>query len=255
MEKIFGIAYVTILESFRRKDPYVFLILTFLLVIGAGTFSHFGAEGLGKFVKDIGFSVTNVLAAVICVIAAARQLPTEIQNRTLYPLLAKPISRSSVLFGKFVGVGVMATVVVILFSLELFILFKFLGLPVGTAFLQAVYLRILSMWFIAAMTLFLSLTMTQGANVTVALLLCIAMSTFSNTLLAVTTELEGIWLKAFMAFYWLLPHLELFDLSKKEVHGWPPVPMWVLVSMTGYALIYSTIFLALGCRRFKRLSL
>jgi len=104
MEKILSIAKVTIIESFRRKDAYVFIILAFLIVFGAGLFSRLGTEGLGKFVKDVGFTVTNAMAVLICVVAAARQLPVEIQNRTLYPLLAKPVSRFQVFMGKFIGV-------------------------------------------------------------------------------------------------------------------------------------------------------
>lgn len=255
MEKILGIAQVTIRESFRRKDPYVLLILTFLIVLGAGLFSRFGTEGLGKFVKDVGFSVTNALALILCVVAAARQFPGEIQNRTLYPLMAKPVSRAQVLLGKYLGVGLMSTAVVLLFSIELFVLFKYLNIPVGGTFLQAVYLRVLSMWVIAAFTLFLSLVLTHAANVTISILLTIAMSTFNNALLTVMTELEGGVLTAFKALYWALPHMELFDLSKKEVHGWEPVPMWVLGALSVYAVVYASIFLALGVRRFSRLAL
>lgn len=255
MEKVLGIAQVTVLESFRRKDFYVLFILAFLLVLGAGLFSRFGVEGLGKFVKDVGFSVTNVLATVLCVVAAARQLPTEIQNRTLYPLIAKPIARWQVILGKYLGVGLMATAVVLLFAIELYVLFRILDLPISGTFYQAVYLRVLSMWIIAGLVIFLSLVMTHAANVTVSLLLCLAMNTFANALLTVMTELEGLSLRIFQALYWILPHLELFDLSKKEVHGWPPAPLWVLAALTVYAAAYSSVFLALAFRRFSRLAL
>lgn len=255
MEKVLAIAQVTIRESFRRKDPYVLLILTFLIVLGAGMFSRFGAEGLGKFVTDVGFSVTNALAVIICVVTAARQLPVEIQNRTLYPLMAKPVSRAQVILGKYVGVAVMASCVVLFFAVELYVLFRYLGIPVSGTYFQAVYLRVLSMWVIAAFVLFLSLITTHAANVTISLLLTIAMATFNNAILTVMTELEGTLLKVFEYLYFLLPHMELFDLSKKEVHGWPPVPFWVLAALTGYAALYASVFLGLGIRRFSRLAL
>lgn len=255
MEKIFGIAQVTILESFRRKDPYVLLILGALIVFGAGIFSRFGTEGLGKFVKDVGFTVTNVMAITMCVIAAARQLPNEIQNRTLYPLIAKPISRPALFLGKYIGVGIMASGVVILLSLELMLLFKLLGIPTTWVFAQGVYLRVISMWIIAAMVLALSTIMTHAANVTVSLLLALAMQTFANTMITVRTELEGAAVWILDALYWTVPHLQLFDLSKKEVHMWPPVPFWVLGALTLYAAIYSCLFILLGSRRFSRLAM
>jgi ABC-type transport system involved in multi-copper enzyme maturation permease subunit len=255
MQKALRIAYVTILESFRRKDPYVVLILGFLVVLGAGLFSHFGIQGLEKFVKDVAFTVINVFCTIICVVAAGRQLPVEIENRTLYPLLAKPVSRSTVFLGKYLGVGAMASGVVILFSVELLVLFKFLGISIEPVFFQALYLRVLSMWFIAALVLFFSLVMTHAANVTVSILVVMAMNTFANTILTVHSELEGASRYAAETIYWVAPHLELFDLSKKVVHEWPAVPMWVLAAMTGYAVLYSGVFLLLGCLRFRRILL
>jgi ABC-type transport system involved in multi-copper enzyme maturation permease subunit len=255
MEKVLGIAHVTILESFRRKDPFVVLILAGVVVFGAGLFSRFGTEDLGKFVKDVAFTVTTLMAIVICVITAARQIPNEIQNRTLYPLVAKPVSRFTLFMGKYVGVGALASGVVLLFWLELFVLFKILKIPTSAVFFQAIYLRIVSMWILAAMVLGLSTVFTHGANVTISLLLALAMQTFTNTMVAIRTELEGWSVYVLDAIYWIVPHLQLFDLSKKEVHGWPAVPLWVLGALTVYGLIYSSVFIALGCRRFSRLSL
>lgn len=255
MNKVWSVAKVTILQAFRRKDPYVVVILVALLVLGAGLFSTFGVEGLGKFVKDVGFTITNALAVVLCVISAARQLPTEIENRTLYPLIAKPVSRLQVFLGKYVGVGLMASAVVLLFYIELFILFQALGIPVSGVFWQALFLRILSMWIIAGFVLTLSLFLTSGANVTISLLICLAMQTFANTITTVETELEGIGQMIMRGFYFILPQLHLFDLSKKEIHGWAPVEMWVLAALFVYAVIYSAVFLAIGALRFNRTAL
>jgi len=255
MEKLFGIAYVAILESFRRKDPYVVLILGFALVLGAALFNQFGIEGLEKFVKDVALTVTNVLCVVICVVAAARQLPSEIANRTLYPLLAKPVSRTTVLLGKYLGVGLMSSAVVVMFWVELQILFLVFGISSGVIFFQALYLRILSMWLIAAVVVALSLFLTHGANVTVSLLLTLAMSTFANTVLAVHSELHGAAQRLAEVLYWVAPHLELFDLSKKVIHEWPAIPVAALAVLTAYAVVYAAMFLALGCWRFRRIAL
>lgn len=255
MEKILGIAQVTIIESFRRKDPYVLLILAALIIFGAGLFNRFGTEGLSKFVKDVGFTVTGLLSVLICVVTAARQFPNEIQNRTLYPLLAKPVSRLQVFLGKYIGVGVMASAVVVLFSAELFLLFKILGIPVSGVFFQAVYLRILAMWIVAGLTLSLSVYLTHSGNVTVSMLLALAMQTFANTLTTIRTDLEGLGRTVMEVLYWILPHLELFDLTKREVHGYPLTPLWVLAVLTLYAMTYSALFLSVGVARLHRTDL
>jgi len=142
-----------------------------------------------------------------------------------------------------------------LFSIELYALFRILGVPVTEVFVQAVYLRVISMWIIAGLTLTLSVFMTQGAAVTVGLLIALAMQTFANTIITVRTELEGITLRVFDALYWMLPHLELFDMTKREVHNWPAAPLWVLAVLTAYGVAYSAVFMFIGVRRFNRLNL
>lgn len=255
MEKLVGIANVTILESFRRKDPYVVLILGFAIMLGAALFNQFGIEGLEKFVKDVALTITNLLCIVICVVASARQLPAEIGNRTLYPLLAKPVGRSTVFLGKYFGVGLMSSAVVLLFWAELQVLFLLFGVSSGVIFFQALYLRILSMWLIAGVVITLSLFLTHGANVTVSLLLCLAMSTFADTILAVHSELQGAARWGAEAVYWVVPHLELFDLSKKVIHDWPAIPAAALAALTAYAVLYAALFIGLGCWRFHRIAL
>lgn len=255
MEKVLGIAQVAVTESFRRKDPYILLILGALVVFGAGLFSRFGTEGLGKFVKDVAFTTTGVMTIFICVITAARQLPAEIQNRTLYPLLAKPVSRTQVFLGKFIGVGVMASAVAVLFWIELYVLFRILDVPVSIVFWQALYLRVVSMWVIAGLALTLSLFLHHGANVTVSLLLAVAMQTFANAIITVKTELEGFSLYLFQTIYWLLPRLEMFDLTAREVHGYPVTPLWVLAFLTVYGAVYSLLFMSAGMYRFARMNL
>ncbi len=255
MKKVAAVAYVTILESFRRKDPYVVFILGFAMLLGAAVFSQFGVSGVEKFVKDAGLTITTVFSLVICVTAAARQLPTEIQNRTLHPLLGKPISRTGFYLGKFIGVGVMSSAVVIVFFVLVRLILLLFKIPTGAVFYQALYLRIVSMWFIGAGVLCLSLFATHGATVTISLLTCLCMQMFAHTVLYVHDELTGISLRLIETVYWLAPHLELLDLSKKVIHGWPPVPTWVLLGVTLYGLLYTGIFLAIGCFRLRRMPL
>lgn len=253
--KSMAIARITLLESSRRKDPYVVLILAGAIVIGAGLMANFGVDGLHKFVKDVGLTVATVFSILICVSAAARQLPAELENRTLYPLLGKPLSRTAFFLGKYVGVGTLSSVVAILFFLLLRVLLALLGIPVGVVFYQALYLRVLSMWLVAAGVMCLSLFLTHGANVTISLLACFCMQLLAHSILYLHESLSGAPLYLAQAVYWMAPHLELFDLSKKVIHEWPPVPGWVLGAMTVYAALYGSLFLAAGCARMHRRAL
>jgi len=179
-------------------------------------------------------------------------LPYELEHRTLYPMLAKPVGRFQFLVGKFAGIMEMATVALLMFLVVAGIVFALFGIPPRGVFFQYIYLRWLSLFVICSMTLCLSLILTHAANVTISLLICFAASVFTRTVIILHNSLSPWQQKLLATAYWMFPHLDLFDLSKRVIHGWPPAPAWALGYMTLYALIYTGIFLGLGYLRFRR---
>ena len=54
--------------------------------------------------------------------------------------------------------------------------------------------------------------------------------------------------------YYLVPHLEFFDLRDLMIHNWTPVRFGICVKATGYALLYVALFLMATCAVFRRKS-
>jgi ABC-type transport system involved in multi-copper enzyme maturation permease subunit len=202
--------------------------------------------------KDVSLSIINFFTIIITVLVSARQLPYEIERRTLYPMLAKPIGRFQFLVGKFLGSMAMSTITLLIFFVVAAVVFVGFGIPLKGAFFQSVYFRWMSLFVISSMTLYLSLVFTHAANVTICLLLCIGASTFARTIVLVHNSVGPLQQKLITAAYWIFPHLDIFDLSKRVVQGWPPVSAWTVGAITVYALIYTTIFLGLAHVRFRR---
>ncbi len=253
MRKIWILARATVLEALRRKDLYVLLILTVVIIGGAALINFFGVQALQKkFLKDISFTVINIFTIIISVTVTARQLPYELENRTIYPLLAKPISRLHFLLGKYLGALIISTFTLLLFSTIFLVTLVLFQASTDWIFLQAIYLRFLSLALIVALVLCLSLFVTQSANVTISLLLCIGASIISRSITLVYEKLDPFSQAVAAAMYWVLPHLDLFDLSKKVVHNWPPISAYVLILLTVYAGIYTFVFLTVGLLRFRR---
>ena len=98
-----SLARAVILESLRRKDLYVVGILGFLLMVSAGTLGFFGLQGLETFAKDLATTVLGLFSTIVAVLTGSRLMPDEIRNRTLYPLLARPMSRFDLIMGKFLA--------------------------------------------------------------------------------------------------------------------------------------------------------
>jgi Cu-processing system permease protein len=250
-----ALCYATILESARRKDLYVALILSVLMIAAAAVLARFGAAGLELFIKEAAMTVINILSVILCVIFAARQVPEEISRRTVYPLLARPITRFDLLFGKFLGAYAMSTLALLLFSAVAMLGITLLGLKVGVIFGQFLLLRIFALGLLSAMTVTFSLFMTPAATVTISLLCAIGASTFTQAILLVDGDTNGLGQQLLRASYFTFPHLDLFDLSQKVSQGWNPIPVLTILSLALYAMIYSSVFFVGGFLRFRKQAL
>ncbi len=246
------IGRASLLEAVRRKDIYVMLILSGIIIVVTGIFNAFGVPELHKFMMDVSLSIINIFTIIIAVIVSARQLPYELEHRTLYPMLAKPVGRFQFLLGKLAGIMEMATAALLMFMIVAGAVFLMFGIPLRGIFFQYIYLKWISLFLVCSMTLCLSLIFTHAANVTISLLICFGASIFTRTVIIVHDSLVPWQQKLIAAAYWIFPHLDLFDLSKRVIHGWVPVPAWAMACMTLYALIYTAIFLGLGYLRFRR---
>jgi Cu-processing system permease protein len=250
--KELAIGWGSLLEAIRRKDIYVMLILSAIIIVVTGIFNAFGVPELHKFMMDVSLSIINIFTVIIAVIVSARQLPYELENRTLYPMLAKPIGRLQFLMGKYVGIMEMSTIALLTFFIVAGVVFAAFGIPLRAVFFQYIYLRWISLFLICSLTLCLSLVLTHAANVVISLLICFGAAMFTRTIVIVHDSLNPVSQKLIDAAYWIFPHMDLFDMSKRVIHGWTPAPAWVLAGMTLYALIYTGIFLGLAYLRFRR---
>lgn len=251
----YALAFAAVLESVRRKDLYVALILSLLMIGAASTIGTFGVNGLEMFLKDVTLTVVNLLSVLLAILFAARQVPEEVSRRTVYPLLARPISRGDLVFGKFLGAFFLSALGLTLFSAIGVGALAVYGMSVGAIFVQYFLLRLFSLALICALTIALSLVMTPGATVTMAILLAIGSATFSQAVLLLDGKAGEVGRALLRGSYFALPQLQLFDLSKKVSYGWKPVAGWVVGDLFLYAAFYTALFLAAAAWRFRRQAL
>lgn len=250
-----ALAWGAILESMRRKDLYVALILAAVMIGAAATIGTFGVKGLEIFLKDTALNVVNLLSILMAVLFSSRQIAEEVSRRTVYPLLARPIGRGDLLIGKFLGAFALSALSLLLFAAVAWGALAFYGLGLGIIFLQYLLLRLFSLALICAMTLTLSLFLTPSATVTIALLLAVGSQTFGRAVMLLDQTVSAGARLTLRGAYWALPHLDLFDLHEKVSYGWKPIPPGAAGELFFYALLYVAVFLIIGFFRFRRQAL
>ena len=242
---IVAIAHSVVLEAIRRKEIHVLIAASMLLIGLALSLNFFDLSGLVKFYREIALRLMGTFTAVAVVLLAVRQLPREFEQRTIYPLLARPVPRGAFIAGKAVGVLVVATLCYTLFIIIYIIGMRYLDGPLAWGLLlQHIYLQLLQMGLLTSGAFLLSLLVSPDAATTLALLLYFAAGVISHMALALydLTQMAGRVLMHLLVY--ILPQFVLFDLSGKVLHSeiWDPLSLKAMLALTAYAMAYSLIY-------------
>ncbi|MDD4101455.1 MAG: ABC transporter permease subunit [Kiritimatiellae bacterium] len=245
--QISALSKLAVLDLYRRKDLAVVFVLGGVILAPLLFFTPFGVSTASRYTNELALLLVWLFSAVIGLGVSARLFPPEFESRTIYPLLSKPVSRGTVLAGKYLG-----ALAASLSALAVF--YAAYGLLAGVRqgvwfpliFWQALFLHAAFMVVVTALSLLGSLTLTASANLTMCGLLTVGMLVFGQRLpeLATAQPVPGKWV--LYAIHWIAPHLEFFDLRQRLVHEWPPIGWGVCVAVWLYALCYAAACLALA---------
>jgi ABC-type transport system involved in multi-copper enzyme maturation permease subunit len=255
VRSIWLISKTVLIESVRRKEIYVVVLVATIMIAMVMMMDFFNVQGLTKFYREVALKVTNVATALTVLVLATRQLPREFERRTIYPLLAKPISRLTFLTGKLLGVLLAAGLCLALFMGVYVAGALYLGssIPVPL-FLQFIYLQMVTMLILTTLGFWLSMILNIDAAITLGVLLFIT----GETLTSITTyiyELVGNAQKIILIMLtYGVPQLTLLDLSEKAVHAtsWSPVGLGTMAGLTVYGLVFASFYFTMAALAFRR---
>jgi len=257
MNAALAIASVVLKESYRRKDFYVLFVLTAVLTVALGSAHFFNDHSIVRYLKEVCLLFVWISALVIAITTAARQIPAERENRTIFPLLAKPVSRWDVMLGKFLGAWASCGVALLMFYTFLIVLsgIREHSWPLAQYF-QAAWLHFIFTGIVVAMILFGSVVFTTpSANATICFVVIAGILLLGRDLnrIAMTQPAFSGFLLSMI--YYVMPHLEFFDVRDLIIHEAPLIAWWAWAVASLYGFFYMAAFLVLGWIRFRRLSL
>jgi Cu-processing system permease protein len=251
---IHAIAGIVIKELYRRKDFYVLFVLTALITLVLGAVNFFNEDKIVRYLKEICLFLIWVSSLVIAIATAARQIPFEKENRTLQPLLAKPVTRSQIVLGKFWGCWLAS-------GISLVVFYVFFALISGarehqwplTSYFQALTLHWFMLGVVTALSLLGSLVFAApSSNNTITFVVVTAILLLAPSLNDFALKLSEPGQTLVYSLYFAIPHLELFDVRDRIVHNWSAIPWLAWLLALGYAAVYSGIFLIPTCLLFRR---
>ena len=111
----------TVTELTRLKVFYVLLIFALVLIGNSVFMARLTFQQEFQVLKDVSLGAMSIFTALLAIIATARLLPQDIEDRTVYTILAKPVPRFEYVAGKLFGVLVLLAISVIVMTALFFV--------------------------------------------------------------------------------------------------------------------------------------
>lgn len=257
MNNVWALATVVIKELYRRKDFYVLFVLSALITIAAGSVNFFNDSNIVRYLKDICLLLIWLSTLIIAVVTTARQIPAERENRTIFPLLAKPVSRGQLVAGKFLGCWLASGMALIVFY-AFFVVVTGVREPQWhlAAYLKAMSLQWMMLGIVVALTLLGSVVFSAvSSNATICLIAVIGILFLGEHLGKIALRQSEPVSTILYTAYFCIPHLELFDVRQQVVNN-QSMPGLVDCGLAAlYAAAYTSAILMVAWLSFRRKSL
>ncbi len=249
--RILGIAENTFKEAVRDR---LFLTIGVFACVVFGSSFIIGPLSLGEQVRitqDIGLASISILSFMIAILVGTSIVHKEIDRRTIYTVLAKPVERWEFIVGKFLGLG--ATVSLLMGGMTM--LFVIINLVVAKGFEAGLLIAVLLSWMEVLLLIGLSILMSTVASPILGAIFSLLLYVIGHTS-ADLKQLAGRFgsgsLKVITnAIYYALPNLEYLNVRSKVTHG-VEVDATYVAFASSYALLYVVVFLVIAILVFER---
>jgi len=250
MKALKAIALNTFRETVRDKLLYS-LVAFAVIVLGASLLA--GSVSLGqdtRVVQDFGLMAILVFQLIISLFIGTQLVWREVEHKTIYMVLSKPVSRNTFYLGKFFGLCLTLLVTGLVMGGLFLILVGYKTHTVQAVSIIAISYTILEAWLLTAVGLLFSAFTTPLASAVYTF--CLALIGHSSATIWIISQKSGSIIKGLLeGIYYLLPNLEKFNYRNDVVFNLPPDGrQTALVAL--YFLGYTIALLLLGMAAFRR---
>jgi ABC-type transport system involved in multi-copper enzyme maturation permease subunit len=260
MMTILTIARNTFRENIRDKILYNLILFALIMILSSVALGQLTLGNEKKVIIDLGLSAISIFGTLIAIFIGISLVYKELEKRTVYSLLAKPVHRHQLILGKYLGLLCTLLVNVVIMTVGLIVTLLYHGGVDSQGYLRlipVVCLIFLSLALTTALALVFSTFSTPALSALFTLFLWV-IGHFNGDLLEFSRlpkSSSAQWL--FKALYYALPNFSNFtsmdsrNVIESAAYGRAIDPLAVLW-VTVYGLIYCGILLGLSIAVFSR---
>ena len=264
MRAIRTVAVRVFRESVRDRVPYNLVVFAVLLMGSSYVLGQLTAGQDVKIIKDLGLAATSVFGLFIAIFIGIGLVAKEVERRSIYALLAKPVTRAQLVVGKYAGLVLTLAVNIAIMTIALYLVLAYMAWVETAAMkaaweapatdpglLKAIFLIGIELMLVTAIALFFSTFSTPilSAALTFGIYIAGLFNADLKNLDRVVESKPTIWLAR--AAYHVLPDFAAFDVKTQVVHGLP-VPAGYIAWTAAYGALYIAALLIAATIIFSR---
>jgi ABC-type transport system involved in multi-copper enzyme maturation permease subunit len=251
-------------ESVRDKVLYNLVAFAVLLMAASYLIGQLTAGQDIKIIKDLGLAAIATFGLMIAVFIGIGLVWKEVERRSIYSLLSKPLSRAEFVLGKYCGLGLTLTVNVVVMVVAWYAVLAYMATTVppevragwpapatDLGMLRAVGLILVELMLVTAIALFFSTFSSPflSAGLTIGFWVIGHFNADLKNFEAVVDSPAAAWLAH--GLYYVLPNFSAFDIKQQVVYALP-VPAAYIASTALYGGVYIAMLLVGSVAVFSR---
>jgi ABC-type transport system involved in multi-copper enzyme maturation permease subunit len=250
MSRLLAVAANTFRETVRERVLYNLVFFALLMTLSGLLLRQLSIRQDEKIIKDIGLAAMDLFGTLIAVFIGVGLVSKEIERRSLYPLLAKPLSRDELFLGKFAGLAFTLLVNLVVMTAGLYLTLVLTGGGADPGLLAAIIPIFLSLLLVIALAMLFSTVSSSAALASVFTVGVVVAGRFTDVIRNMREVAPGMPPWAIDLLYAVLPNFRNFDFKDRVTYG-NPVPAEVLAWVAVYGLAWVGAALAVGLASFR----
>lgn len=240
MKTIVAIAENTFRETIRDRVLYNILFFAMGMILLSLIASQWSINQQDKILKDFGLSVMTLFGLLISVFIGVGLVHKEVEKKTIYVIISKPIHRFQFILGKYFGLLQTIFITMLIMTAAFYLILFAVRSEFDAMLLLGVFAIYMEMLFVVAFALLFSSFTTPMLSAIFSIFIYIG-GHFSADIKLIGPGIENAVFKSILnILHYLLPNLAYFDIKQEIVHG-----LDISARQFGFSLLYSAIYLSI----------
>ncbi len=255
---VLTVTLLTIEQEIRRQLLYAIAFFGFIYLFAVATLHFFGLSFQERLYFDMALTGLGWFQVILAIVLSINSMAQEIEKKTIYPLLSRPITRAQYVVGKFLGVTFFLVIVWLLFTSEIIITYIWVKrealisgtnqywmyvAPLSYKIVAATFLLLLKSMITSLVVFILSLFVTPPVNFSLTILF-FTLAEMSMAYLKVIRESLGNVATLFKVMKFILPYFDFFNIRGAVVFQERVTPGYIAFVVL-YGIVYILFLLEL----------